>query len=178
MSQKLSIILRGHIRYSFNDKTLYNYIKQLANNYDLKIYIQTWNIIQTDVSWRHLEKNESPVNEFFINLYFDDLSTRIKKIIILDDKKINLIGKTTGRMGKTAGSYLGWKRMWYGKYEISRYLKSVDPEPDHFVINTRFDVFNNSVSFSLISINDKLTNVMNSNHSPMNINKNIFLKDV
>jgi hypothetical protein len=178
MSQKLSIILRGHIRNAFMDKTLYNYVKKLADEYDLKIYIQTWNIIQTDVSWRHMEKNESPVTDSLINEYFDDLSTIIKKIIILDDNKIKLIGKTTGRMGKTAGSYLGWKRMWYGKREIAAYLKMVEPEPDHFIINTRFDVFNNSVSFSLNSINDKLKNIMNSTVNPDSISKNIFLKDV
>jgi len=178
MSKKLSIILRGHIRSSFNDKTLYNYVKRLAGEYDLKIYIQTWNIIQSDVSWRHMEKNESPVTESTIISYFSDLSNLIQKIIILDDKQINVIGQTIGRMGKTAGSYLGWKRMWYGIYEIVSYLKYVDPEPDNFVINTRFDVFNNSVSFSLNSINDKLKTVMNSINEPSSIGKNIFLKDV
>jgi hypothetical protein len=178
MSQKLSIILRGHIRNSFNDKNLYNYIKQLANEYDLKIYIQTWNIFQSDVSWRHMEKNESPVNTSLINTYFNDLSTRIQKIIVLDDTQLSFTGKTSGRMGKTAGSYLGWKRMWYGIYEIASYLKIVEPEPDHFIINTRFDVFNNSVSFSLNSINDKLKNVTNSGITPSSISKNMFLKDV
>ena len=178
MSQKLSIILRGHIRNSFADKNLYNYIKRLANEYDLKIYIQTWNIFQSDISWRHMEKNESPVTECLFYEYFADLSTRIQKIIILDDTRLSFTGKTTGRMGKTAGSYLGWKRMWYGIYEIASYLKTVDPEPDHFIINTRFDVFNNSVSFSLNSINDKLKNVMNSAITPSSISKNIFLKDV
>jgi hypothetical protein len=178
MSRKLSLILRGHIRNSFSDKKLYNYIKDLSNEYDLTIYIQTWNILQTNVSWRYLEKNETPVNEAFIYNYFEDLSENIKKIIILDDTDIVLTGITTGRMGKTSGSYLGWKQMWYGIYEIAEYVKNQNAALDTFIINTRFDVFNNSVSFSENTICDKLNIVMNSKTLPETINKNIFLKNV
>ena len=178
MSRKLSIILRGHIRNSFSDKKLYNYIKDLSNEYDLTIYIQTWNILQTNVSWRYLEKNETPVNEAFIYNYFEDLSENIKKIIILDDTKIILTGITTGRMGKTSGSYLGWKQMWYGIYEIAKYVKNQNPKLDTFIINTRFDVFNNSVSFSESVICEKLNIVMNAPILPNSINKNIFLKNI
>jgi hypothetical protein len=178
MSRKLSIILRGHIRNSFADKQLYNYIKDLSNEYDLTIYIQTWNILQTNVSWRYLEKNETPVNEEFIYNYFEDLSGNIKKIIILDDTKIVLTGITKGRMGKTSGSYLGWKQMWYGIYEIAKYVKKKNSKLDTFIINTRFDLFNNSVSFSESVICDKLNIVMNSPSLPHSINKNIFLKNI
>jgi hypothetical protein len=178
MSKKLSIILRGHIRNSFKDQVIYNYIKQLSEEYDLSIFIQTWNILQTDVSWRYLEKNETPVTKEIVINYFGKLSSKIKKIIILDDKKIELIGKTTGRMGKTSGSYLGWKQMWYGIYEIADYVKTTNTMNDSFIINTRFDVFNNSVSFSLQTINEKLNSVMTSSLQPEKIMKNVFLKDV
>ena len=178
MSKKLSIILRGHIRGSFDNDDLYDYVKDLDNEYDLTIYIQTWNIIQTNVSWRYMEKNENVVTEDLINDYFDDLSGNINKIIILDDSKIELIGKTTGRMGKTSGSNLGWKQMWYGIYEIAEYVKNTEPEHDNFVINTRFDVFNNSVSFSKDMIVEKLNDIMHSSLKPETIKKNIFLKDL
>jgi len=178
MSRKLSIILRGHIRGSFENKDLYDYIKELNDQYDLTIYIQTWNILQTNVSWRYMEKNDSLVTEELIKDYFDDLSVNIKKIIILDDSKIDLIGKTTGRMGKTSGSYLGWKQMWYGIYEIAEYIKRTEVYKSHYIINTRFDVFNNSVSFSKNMIVDKLNDVMKSSSRPETIKKNIFLKDM
>lgn len=180
MSKKLSLVLRGHIRNSFDNNQLYDFVKDLTREFDMEIYIQTWNILQTDVSWRHLERNETPVDEDLIYDYFDDISGNIKKIIILDDSKIDLIGIKTGRMGKTSGSYLGWKQMWYGIYEITEYIKDSkeEKEEDNFIINTRFDVFNNSVSFSLKTIRDKTMEVMSSTIIPRSILKNIFLKEI
>ena len=79
---KLSLILRGHVRNSFDNEQLYNYLRDLADEYDLKIYIQTWNIQQTDISWRYVEKNETPVDEDLIYDYFQDLSGNVDKIMI------------------------------------------------------------------------------------------------
>jgi hypothetical protein len=179
MSKNLSIILRGHIRKSFSDKTLYNYIKNLSDTYNLTIYIQTWNILQSNVSWRFVESDTTRVDRELITNYFGkDISNKIKHILILDDTQLHHTGKTSGRMGNTSGSYLGWKNMWYGIHKIASIVKEVSQNPDHFIINTRFDVFNNSVSFALKTINDKLNFIMKSSINPETITKNIFLKDV
>ena len=52
------ILLRGHIRSSFNDNRLYLFIKRLLQTYNLEIYIHTWDILQSNISWRPIEKKE------------------------------------------------------------------------------------------------------------------------
>ena len=40
--QKLNVLLRGHIRNSFDNKKLIRFLKELSNDYELVIKIQTW----------------------------------------------------------------------------------------------------------------------------------------
>ena len=52
------LVIRGHIRNSFETKELYNFIEELYNIYpDLKIFIHTWNIFANSVSWRNITVN-------------------------------------------------------------------------------------------------------------------------
>ena len=69
------IFIRGHIRNSFNDKGLYNLIKSIIKFHktDIKIYIHTWNIYSSNLSWRKIEKNKRNVNPSIIKHYFQDL---------------------------------------------------------------------------------------------------------
>ena len=154
------LVLRGHIRNSFKDDRLYKFIKDLSELYpDLKLYIHTWSVLQSKISWRTLEENTAAVTETLLLNYFKDLSPRIKKIIIENDQKIQLIGATEGLIRRTKAPLIGWKRYWYGKYQIAKYLKET-ADPAESVMNTRFDLFHlpyfsheESVFFSFLQAN-------------------------
>jgi hypothetical protein len=165
------LILRGHLRDSFKDERLYKFIKDLSERYtDLKLYIHTWSVLQSKISWRLLEENVSPVTESILLDYFKDLSPRIKKIIIDNDKEIQLIGATEGLIRRTQAPLIGWKRYWYGKYQIAKYLKET-ANPTESVINTRFDIFH----LPYYSLGEgELFSFLQANPHPI---KNRFLRD-
>lgn len=145
MNTRLIILLRGHVRDGLNDNSqLYDLIKELNNQYDIKIYIHTWNIVQSNVSHRRMIQNNYPVTHDKINTYFKDLSSKIKHIIIDNDKNIQLNGKTEGIIvGRCP--LIGWKNMWYGKHRIIEYIahqshnSNVEKLPE-IVLNMRFDI--------------------------------------
>jgi len=165
------LILRGHIRTSFTDDRLYKFIKGLSELYtDLKLYIHTWSVLQSKISWRPLVENLVPVTESLILNYFKDLAPRIQKIIIDNDEKIQLIGATEGIIRRTQAPLIGWKRYWYGKYQIAKYLKET-ADPTESVINTRFDIFH-LPHYSLEESN--LFSFLQKNPKPT---KNKFIRD-
>ena len=68
------LLLRGHIRNSFENKDLYNFIKEIHYLIpDLKIFIHTWNIFCNNLSWRIMDMDSRVVKEELIYEYFDDL---------------------------------------------------------------------------------------------------------
>ena len=141
-------ILRGHIRESFETTELYHLIKDIYALFpDLKIFIHTWNIFANTISWRHISMNKTTVNDTIIYNYFDDLKHLIKKIIIDDDTKINLIGNLTGTINNGPMPIIGWKNYWYGKYKIIDYLYNINIDENEMIVNCRFDVMNNSNNF-------------------------------
>jgi len=145
MSKKIIIILRGHVRTSFENNKLYELIKKINLFYNVHIYIHTWNIQQSNISWRQIDSINNIINEEFIYNYFKDLSPLIKHIIIDDDTKIKLIGNIIGTIGPRC-PIIGWKRYLYGLYQIIDYVKNVSI--DEFIINMRFDIFSNSNNIS------------------------------
>ena len=156
------LLLRGHIRSAFSDYNLINLIKQIYNEYkDLVIYISTFNIIQNSTSWRKIATNNTAVTEEMIKNYFKELSFLIKHIIIIDDSKIELIGNKAGNVCKSGMPLIGWKRYWYGKYQIINYINETFENKNEVVLNLRFDIFSNSFSIDkkkilqLISENKK-----------------------
>jgi len=135
------LILRGHIRESFNDNLLAFFVKTLCDKYeDLKIYIHTWNKFASPVSWREIEENDNIVTEELIKNYFKDVDNNIVSITIEDDKRIWLIGRLEGNVYSSFSPISGWKRMWYGKYKTIETVQLNESEND-VVINTRFDLF-------------------------------------
>jgi hypothetical protein len=93
------IVIRGHLRNSFETKDLYNFIKDLYNLFpDLKIFIHTWNIFANNISWRNITINNDTVNEEIIYNYFGELSVCINHIIIDDDTNIQLNGNVIGNI--------------------------------------------------------------------------------
>jgi hypothetical protein len=141
------LILRGHIRESFDNDDLYNLISELAQTYPIEIYIHTWNIQSSNVSWRHIEQNNNQVTYDRIFTYFRDLKPLIKNIIKDDESKVKLIGKTEGCVAGSYAPLKGWKYYWHGKYRIAAYLYDhFDPETKP-VVSMRFDILTSSVAF-------------------------------
>jgi hypothetical protein len=142
----MKIILRGHIRNSFDDKRLYDLLHQILKiTGSLEIYMHTWNIYQNSLSWRPLKENKNVVNESIIYSYFDDLKPYIKMLIIEDDEKICLIGKTNGILHNTPRTPLiGWKRYWYGKFKIIEYVYNNYTDKNETILNIRWDILCNS----------------------------------
>lgn len=174
------LILRGHIRNSFNDLKLYNLINQIYNDIDqnIQIYIHTWNIFANNISWRQIKTNDTIVTEETIYNYFKDLKHLIKHIIIEDDTNIELIGNKDGNINNGPAPLLGWKNYWYGKYQIINYIYNNSP-PDEIYnttcINTRFDLLD------LTGKNQQLDSVIIyfiKNNINRDIKKNIFTKSV
>ena len=177
------ILLRGHIRNSFDTPYLYEFIQYLSNNYNIEIYIHTWDIIQNSISWREIKENNIPVNNELIYDYFKDLKHLIKHIIIDNDKNLKLFGNTKGLICKAP--CLGWKNMWYGKFRIIQYLFQnshlfkMKPPVDQLVVNIRFDIFSNSQVFESINIFKFINNIAyyTSLYNQV-LRKNIFIKNV
>jgi len=144
------ILLRGHIRKSFDDQRLYNLIKKIYDfDNRVKIYIHTWSKVQNDISWRnaltgetsiHVKNIDKAVTESIIKMYFKNISSAIKHIIIDDDSKIKIIGNTVGVIRNTFAPLIGWKNYWYSKYHIIRYIKNTIDDADEPVVNLRFDI--------------------------------------
>lgn len=153
------LCLRGHIRNSFQDNKLYELIKQLYQlDNNLEVYIHTWNILQSDVSWRKLDNIIIPVTEEYIKTYFNDMSHLIKHIIIDDDTILTLIGNINGVVCKSQMPMLGWKRYWYGKCYLINYIYNNYNNKEKYIVNCRFDIFSNSNSFNFDNVVDFITN--------------------
>ena len=144
------IALRGHIRESFNSDKLYNLFCYIVNKYpETKIYIHTWNIVQTDASWRPMGRDETVVTEEFIKNYFKKISNNIAHIIIEDDSKIELHSKKPLK--------IFWKRYLYGKSTLLNLIKERESD-DSLVLTARFDIMDNTVCPTLYHIESWISN--------------------
>jgi hypothetical protein len=169
-------MIRGHIRSSFETPYLYNTLKYLSLNNDLEIYIHTWDIFQSKISWRNLEEKNTKVNIDIINNYFKDLIPLIKKIIIENDKNIVLYGYKEGFI--VNAPLIGWKNMWCGKYNLIQYINNNVTNTNQLVINMRFDLFDNSIVFDFINVLKFINNVIYyKNLTNQVLTKNIFIKN-
>jgi len=177
------ILLRGHIRNSFQTNELYELIHSLSKNINVKIYIHTWHILQSNISWREIPINNTEITEEYIYSYFKELKHLIKKILIEDDKNIQLVGNTKGNIGEGPAPLIGWKNYWYGQYKLISYLKShtdIELEKNEAVVNMRFDLFSNFNAFCYHNFNglpiSEVRDFIEKNKE-FNSNKNIFMKD-
>jgi hypothetical protein len=153
------LILRGHIRDSFNNSDLYNLIKSITQICNLTIYIHTWNIFSNNLSWRKINFDNNVVNKDVIYDYFKDLKVYIKEIIIDDDSYIILQGSRYGYICNTLCKKLGWKRYLFSKYRIIKHI--IDNVHDNKnIINMRFDIMCNSFSISASEIYSFINNNM------------------
>jgi len=165
------LIIRGHIRNSFDNKDLYHLVKKIHDiKNELIIYIHTWNIYDNNISWREREVNNKKVTKEQIREYFEDLE--IKDILIDDDSKIQLIGNTKGNIYNQKMPLIGWKNYWYGKYKIIKYINDKCIYNKETIINMRFDILDNSNSLNEEEIIEFVKNNVNKEYT-----KNIFIKN-
>lgn len=161
------VILRGHIRNSFDNNKLYEYLLYLSNKYNLYIFIHTWNIKCNNISWKKdIKADYSIINEDIITNYFKNIN--IQKIFIDDESNVDLIGNVIGNINTTLMPIKGWKYMWYGIYKISNYiLNTINKyylDVNTYTLNIRFDYFTNSTinQYNLKDLNSLYN--FNSNH--------------
>jgi len=167
------VLIRGHIRNSFDNDRLYHLLKEIDDLSSIELYIQTWPIFQSNISWREIIPNKKPVTEELIHDYFKELSSKIKKIMILDDDNIKYIGDISGNVGDSKAPVIGWKNMWYGNYEMINYIKNI-PNPaykNEVIVNMRFDILDNSQIIS----SDQVVDFVEKNKDYYSETKNIFI---
>ena len=165
------LVIRGHIRNSFETKYLHNLIQELYDIFpNLKIVIHTWNTFSNNISWRKIDINSKSVTNEIIYDYFDNLTHLIQHIIIDDDTEIQLIGNLCGRINNGPMPIIGWKNYWYGKYRIIDYLYNTNIDKNEIIVNFRFDLFDNSNSFD----NTNIINFIKKN-SEIHFTKNMFV---
>lgn len=142
------LIIRGHIRNSFDNNKLYNFVRNIYKITPyLKIFIHTWNIFSNNISWRTIQINSQPVNRDIIYDYFDDLKHLIQHIIIDDDSKIQLLGNLSGNINNGLMPIIGWKNYWYGKYSVIDFIHKLQIDDNEPIVNFRFDLMDNSNNF-------------------------------
>lgn len=152
-NKKYILILRGHIRNSFDNNKLYNLIKQISSLYNIDIYIHTWNIFASTDSYRPIRENANKVTKQVIYNYFKDASSYIKHIIIDDSKDVTFKGRIDGFINNTRVKIKSWKYVMYAQYKIIKYIKdNTTPDETDIIINTRFDLLTMG---NFISLNEK-----------------------
>lgn len=174
IKKKLIIMLRGHIRQSFETDSLYQFIKRLIEIYDVRIYIHTWNILQSNISWRDMEKDETKITKSKINEYFKECPIQFIKID--NDEEIKLIGNLEGTVTtRSPMPLVGWKNMWYGMYSnISKIKKDINNK-NISIVNLRFDlfdIFKNQLNY--ISVDMAVQFIINNNDNNYKKNKFIY----
>ena len=144
----MKLLLRGHIRNSFDNDNLYNLLRALDTRYNLELYIQMWNICSSSASWRPVSQNNTAVTGHTVKAYFRELVPKIKTLIISDEKDTTLYGSLVGNVSRSGMPMKGWKYMIYSMFQITESLYNNSTDRSEKVVITRFDVMENSNSFS------------------------------
>jgi len=139
----LNLILRGHIRSSFEDERLRFLVGDIFNRFDVRMYVQTWNILQNSLSWRRLEEVSKRVCKGFVDGYMRPHLA--KKILVMDDSEIVHPGSIEGTIGRTKCPVLGWKNMYRGMLEAAEAVVA-NEDHDHPTLQMRIDILSNPFS--------------------------------
>jgi hypothetical protein len=139
----MKILLRGHIRNSFDDNNLYNLLKSIDIQIGIELYIHTWNIVSSGLSWRGIKPNHTHVNKEMIHRYFRDLTPKIKVLMIDNEQSVVLKGRTQGLISITRMPIKGWKYMLHGMFRLIEFVHNIIPDKNEKILITRFDILNN-----------------------------------
>lgn len=133
---KIAFILRGHIRTSFDDNKLYNLLKKTTNEYDVDIYIYTFNIKSAGKIYKtgDMEIDGQNITQKDVKDYFKDLIKFIKVIIIDNDSFADSNNdRYIGNISKNK-----FLHMWSSIYNITDFVKNTKINYK-YVINMRLD---------------------------------------
>jgi AraC-like DNA-binding protein len=144
----MKLLLRGHIRNAFDTDDLYNVLQNIHRAIGLEIYIHTWNVFSSSVSWRPIVSDNRTVTEAVIYDYFRDLAPHIKLLKIDDDTTIQLKGRLEGNISKSYMPIHGWKNMLYGMFWITDAVINDISNNDETVATVRFDILTNRFGVS------------------------------
>lgn len=149
-TDKIALLLRGHVRTAFDDLRMYEFIKKITTEYNVDIYIHTFNIKSAGkIYQKNKEYNEEPISENDIKKYFKDIEI---KNLVLDT---NSIAKTTNEQMINALSKNKFLHMWLSIYNgINLIYKSNIKY--NYVINMRIDYFQICGKFYETKSNSKL----------------------
>ena len=141
--EKIALVLRGHIRDTFRDDSLKEFIRKLCSEFKIDIYCHSWSETEAKLSYRSLNRRHiKVVNREYI---IDNLHIDPEEVIIDNDEKIKLNGeKFKGKVFSAGAPFLAWKRMWYGMFTICEKVK----DEYNLVINMRYDLFRWSKKFN------------------------------
>jgi hypothetical protein len=175
---KIAILLRGHIRNSFNDNKLYNVIHKLVTLFNVDIYMHTWDENEAKVSWRPLSNKKIKITTELIEKYFYGVKNNIKKIIIDNDENIELFGSTYGNISDSIIPKIAWKRMWYGMNKVCNV--AIQNNKYDLFISTRYDnadiILSVNIGYNINTIID-LINKFYEEKNMKNKNQIQFLKN-
>ena len=152
--KKVAILLRGHIRNSFANQRLNEFLHKMQEIFSTDIFIQTWAEADASTSWDNDELRElrnrkatevkNPIVEQIHAYLTKEVLDATKKIDILDENKLKIIGNIEGNISESLCPTIGWKRMWAGIYtafkSMDDYKKAKKVKYDA-IINLRFDLF-------------------------------------
>jgi hypothetical protein len=139
----MKVLLRGHIRGSFDNNDLYNLLKRIDTQFGVEIYIHTWSIFSSSLSWRRIDSNANAVTNKIVQTYMRDLAPKIKVLMIDNEQKVVLRGRTQGLISITRMPIKGWKYMLHGMFRLIAFVHNIIPDKNEKILITRFDILNN-----------------------------------
>lgn len=136
VKKKICVLIRGHVRNSFENNKLYEFIVDLSKIFDVKIVISCWNLFNTSRSWDYKEENNRHVKRSDFHDYLKDMSNLIEKVIISDSDCYdeNLLGNVSNSKIKKST----WAHMWKG---MLIGINNIDESKYDIILNLRCDLF-------------------------------------
>lgn len=135
---KIAIMLRGHVRSSFDDDKLYNFLKNVASGYNIDIYVYTFSVKSAGKIYKSEDKeaDNQKITEKDVENYLRDLMKFTKTIIVDQNSSAKLINdRNIGNISRNK-----FLHMWNSIYNIIKYVK--DTKIDYvYAINMRLDYY-------------------------------------
>jgi hypothetical protein len=142
---KIAIMLRGHVRSSFDDNKLYNFLNLLTKEYNIDIYIYTFNVKNAGKIYKIQDREESGkiITEKDVKDYLRDLIEFTKEIIVDCNGTANLQNdKYIGNISKNK-----FLHMWNSIHNVIKIVKNTNINYV-YAINMRLDYFQLEDKFS------------------------------
>lgn len=137
-NDKIALIIRGHIRNSFENTKLYELVKKFIEEYNVDVYLYTFKMKDAGkIYGTNTTTNNDAVTEYMIFEYFRDIGPYIKRVILDPIGTASAIGDTfVAEVSKNK-----FLHMWKSIYNAVKCVRDSGVEYT-YVVNIRFDYFN------------------------------------